>query len=55
MKDILEYLTFLSNYGKEYRTMNLHRSAISVFHKYTDGFTLGKQSRICSLLSGLFI
>ena len=30
-------MTFLFNYGNEYRTINLHRSAISAFHEYIDG------------------
>ena len=29
VKDIIEYLAFLFNYGDKYRTINLHRSAIS--------------------------
>ena len=54
LKDIIEYLTFLFNYGNEYRTINLHRSAISAFHEYTDVLPVGKHPRICSLVSGIF-
>ena len=54
VKDIIEYLTSLFNYGNEYRTINLHRSAISAFHEYIDGLAAGKYPRICSLASGLF-
>ena len=42
--------TFLFNYGNEYRTINLHRSAVSVIHEYIDGLPVGKHPRICSLV-----
>ena len=51
---ILEYLTFPFNYGNEYRTINLHRSAVSAFHQYIDGLPVGKHPWICSLVSGVF-
>ena len=54
VKDIIEYLTSLFNYVNEYRTINLHRSAISAFHEYIDGLPAGKHPRICSLVSGVF-
>ena len=54
VKDIIEYLTFLFNYGNQYITINLHRSAIPAFHEYIDGLPLGKHPRICSLVSGVF-
>ena len=54
VKDIIEYLTSLFNYGNEYRTINLHRSAISAFHEYIDGLPVGKHPRIGSLVSGIF-
>ena len=40
-KDIIEYLTFLFNYGNGHRTINLHRSAIPAFHEYIDRLSLG--------------
>ena len=52
--DIIESLTFFFNYGNEYRTINLHRSTISAFHKYIDGLPVGKHPQICSLVSGVF-
>ena len=52
VKDIIEYVTFLSNYGDEYRTINSHKSAISAFHEYNGGLLVGKHPRICSLVSG---
>ena len=54
VKDIIEYLTFLFNYVNEYRAINLHRPAISAFHKHIDGLTVGKLPRICSLVCGVF-
>ena len=54
VKDIIEYLTFLFNYGNQYITINLHRSAIPAFHEYIGGLPLGKHPRICSLVSGVF-
>ena len=54
VKDIIEYLTSLFNYGNEYRTINLHRLAIFAFHEYIDGLPAGKHPRICSLVSGVF-
>ena len=41
VKEIIEYLTFLFNYLNDYRAINLHRSAISDFHEYTDGLLVG--------------
>ena len=54
VKDIIEYLTFLFNYSNEYRTINLHMSAISAFHEYINGLLVGKHPRICSLVYGVF-
>ena len=51
---MIEYLTFLFNYGNEYRTINLHRSAVSAFREYIDVLPVGKHPRICSLVSGVF-
>ena len=51
VKDIIKYLTFLFNYGNEYRTTNLHRSAISAFCECIDGFPVEKHFRI---VPGLF-
>ena len=54
VKDIIEYLSFLFNYGNKYRTINLHRSAISAFHEYIDGLPVEKHPQICPLVSGVF-
>ena len=47
-------MTFLFNYGNEYRTINLNRSAISAFHDHIDDLPVKKHSRICSLVSAVF-
>ena len=51
VKDNIEYLTFFFNYGNDYRTVNLHRSAISAFHEYVDALSVEKCPRICSMVS----
>ena len=43
-KDILEYLTFLFNYDNKYRTINLHRLAISAFDECINGLPVGMVS-----------
>ena len=47
-------LIFFFNYGKEYRTIYLHRSAISEFHKYDDGVPIEKHPSIYLLVCGAF-
>ena len=47
-------LDFPFKFGNEYRTINLHRSSISVFHEYIDGSPVGKHLRICSVVSSVF-
>ena len=37
-----------------YRTDNVHRSAISVYHEALHGFPIGQSPLVCSLLSGVF-
>ena len=49
IKDIVEYLNFLSNYGNKCRNIR-----ISAFHEYNDGLPVGKHPRVCSLVSGVF-
>ena len=50
----MKCLTFSFNYGKEYRTIYLHRSAISEFHKYDDGLPIEKHPSIYLLVCGAF-
>ena len=45
---------FLFNYGSEYRTIHLYKSAISDFHEYIDHLPVGKYPEICSSASALF-
>ena len=54
VKDIIEYLTFLFNCGNGYKTIDLHRSAVSAFHENIDGLLVGKDPRISSLVYGVF-
>ena len=37
--------------GLEYSTINTHRSAISVFHEPIEGFSVGKISKVCNLMT----
>ena len=50
VKDIIKYLTFLFEFGNEYRIINLHRSAIFVFREYIDGSPVGEHPKICSVV-----
>ena len=52
---IIEYLTHLFHLGREYRTINLHRSAISKTHPPIDSVRVGEHPLICQLLiKGVF-
>ena len=53
-KGYYRILELLFNYGNDYRTINLHRPTISVFHEYIDGFPTEKHPMICPLVSGVF-
>ena len=54
LSGILNYLSTLFEKGLQYRTINLHRSAISAYHNYVDGKPVGKHPRVCALLTGVF-
>lgn len=47
-------LNFFFNYGKKYRTIYLHGSAISEFHKYDDGLPIEKHPSIYLLVCVAF-
>ena len=47
MSDLLEK-------GLAYRTINIHRSAISTYHEPLHGSPIGRSPLVCSLLSGVF-
>ena len=54
LADILQFLTDLYKEGKEYSTVNTHRSAISMSHMSIDGVVVGKHPTICRLMQGIF-
>lgn len=51
---VLDYLASLFESGLKYRTINLHRSAISAYHVSVDGYAIGRHPKVCSLLKGVF-
>ena len=53
LKIILCYLTELYLEGREYRTINNHRSAISLYHEQVDGVDVGKHIDVRTLLKGI--
>ena len=53
--DILNYLTFLESSKKlSYRTINLHRSALSFHLSKLDGYPVGSHPSVVKLLKGIF-
>ena len=48
------FLAEMFELGFEYSTINTHRSAISVFHEPTEGFSVGKNSKVCNLMTGVY-
>eukprot|EP00111_Clytia_hemisphaerica_P008229 TCONS_00023993-protein len=54
LRFVLDFLAHLFQQKYEYSTINLFRSAISAYHKNIDSFDVGKHSKICSLLGGVF-
>ena len=54
LADILQFLTDLYKEGKEYSTVNTHRSAISMSHMSIDGVVVGKHPTVCRLMQGSF-
>ena len=53
MAQILEYLKDLLHLGREYRTINGHRSALSFYLPKIDGVDVGKHPLVCELLAGV--
>jgi len=51
---IIEYLTHLFHLGREYRTINLHRSAISKTHPPIDSVRVEEHPLVFQLLKGVF-
>ena len=51
---ILEFLTAEFHQGKQYRTINSYRSAISMTHEKIDGVLVGKHPLVSRLLKGVY-
>ena len=55
MNYVLEYLSsLLYHENLLYRTIGLHRSAISAYHVHVDDKSFGQHPLVCSLLPGIF-
>ena len=50
---ILDFLTDLYHKGLQYRTINVYRSALSVYHNNNQGVPVGKLRKVCELMSGI--
>ena len=50
----MNYLSTLFDEGLRYRTVNAHRSAISAYPNVINGEPIGKHTKICALLTGIF-
>ena len=51
---IADYLTELFKKGRSYHTVNVHRSAISAFHRPIDGVKVGEHDLVCRVLNACF-
>ena len=54
LSDVLDYLASLFDKGAQYRTINLHRSALSATLRPIEGFCVGQHPLVCRLLKGVF-
>ena len=54
LKDILEFLCEQFNMGKQYRTINTLRSAISMTHEEVDGARIGEHPLVSRFLKGVY-
>ena len=54
LKDILEFLSDQFDLGKQYRTINSIRSAISMTHEEIDGTRIGQHPLVSRFLKGVF-
>ena len=55
LKDILAFLADQFRIGKQYRTINVLRSAISSVHPHIDGHLIGQHPYVCQLLRGVAV
>ena len=54
LSDIINFLAGEFQQGKQYRTLNVYRSAISMAHPVIDSHRVGEYPMICQLLEGIF-
>ena len=54
LKFVLDYLSDIFEKGQAYRTINVHKSAISAYHEPLHGFPIVQSPLVCSLLGGVF-
>ena len=54
LSDIINFLAGEYQQGKQYRTLNVYRSAISMTHPVIDSHRVGEHPMICQLLKGIF-
>lgn len=54
MRYVLGYLQALVNRGLEFGSLEVHRSAISKYHRGLDGFSVGKHPRVTQFMKGAF-
>ena len=50
---ILNFLSDIYGKGLKYRTIGVHRSAISAYHIPVEGIAVGKHPKVCSLMMGV--
>ncbi|KAM4690570.1 uncharacterized protein WCC33_017974 [Rhinophrynus dorsalis] len=51
--NVVNFLSFLFDSGKAYRTINSYRSAISAGHRPVDGVPIGQSVLVCRLMRGI--
>lgn len=54
LSQVLEYLTFLFDLGRSYRTINVHRSMLSGTLPRIETFEIGKHPLVCKLLKDIY-
>ena len=54
LKFASDYLSDIFEKGQAYRTINVHKSAISAYHEPLHGFPIVQSPLVCSLLGGVF-
>ena len=54
LNEVLGYLASLYDDNYQYRTIGVHRSAISCYHSPIEGFSVGKHPKVSHLMSGVF-